>query len=75
MKKMQTGSLHIVISKLENLFSTFNEKFFNNELDKPVITVSPETTKVLMVGVPHGGLGNRAKIQKVIMKSICVLNI
>lgn len=42
---METGSLHIVISKLENLFSIFNEKFFNNELDKPVITVSPDTTK------------------------------
>lgn len=42
---METGSLHIVISKLENLFSIFNEKFFNNEFDKPVITVSPDTTK------------------------------
>ena len=31
--------------KLENLFSKFNEKFYNGELQTPVITVSPDTTK------------------------------
>lgn len=38
-------SLQQVIGKLEDLFSKFNEKFFNNELEKPVITCSPDTTK------------------------------
>lgn len=39
------NSLKVVISKLEDLFQKFNVKFFNNELEKPVITVSPDTTK------------------------------
>lgn len=38
-------SLKPVIEKLETLFSKFNKKFYNGELDKPVITVSPDTTK------------------------------
>jgi hypothetical protein len=38
-------SLQVVIGKLETLFDKFNEKFFNNELERPVITVSPDTTK------------------------------
>lgn len=38
-------SLHPVIGKLEKLFSSFNSKFYNGELEKPVITVSPDTTK------------------------------
>ena len=38
-------SLKPVIDKLENLFSKFNEKFYGGELQKPVITVSPDTTK------------------------------
>jgi rubrerythrin len=42
---MSNNSLQIVISELETLFSNFNTKFFNNELVKPVITVSPDTTK------------------------------
>jgi rubrerythrin len=42
---METNSLHTIIEQLEKLFSVFNERFFNNELQKPVITVSPDTTK------------------------------
>lgn len=42
---MKEQSLKPVIEKLEDLFSKFNEKFYNNELDKPIITVSPDTTK------------------------------
>ncbi len=38
-------SLSPVIVKLENLFSDFNNHFYNGELQKPVITVSPDTTK------------------------------
>lgn len=34
-----------IIEKLETLFSRFNEKFYNNELQMPIITVSPDTTK------------------------------
>lgn len=42
---MSETSLKPVIDKLENLFSKFNEKFYNNELQTPIITVSPDTTK------------------------------
>ena len=42
---MNKQSLKPIIEKLESLFSKFNEKFFNNELQTPVITVSPDTTK------------------------------
>lgn len=42
---MKETSLKPVIEKLENLFSKFNEKFYNGELQAPVITVSPDTTK------------------------------
>ena len=42
---MKEASLKPVIEKLENLFSKFNEKFYNGELQTPVITVSPDTTK------------------------------
>lgn len=42
---MKETSLKPVIEKLESLFSKFNEKFYNNELQTPVITVSPDTTK------------------------------
>lgn len=38
-------SLHSVIGKLETIFSSFNDRFYNGELQKPVITVSPDTTK------------------------------
>lgn len=42
---MSETSLKPVIDKLENLFSKFNEKFYNGELQKAIITVSPDTTK------------------------------
>ena len=42
---MKETSLKPVIEKLESLFSKFNEKFYNNELQTSVITVSPDTTK------------------------------
>lgn len=38
------NSLKIVIDKLEILFDKFNRKYFENELAKPIITVSPDTT-------------------------------
>ena len=38
---MSETSLKPVIDKLENLFSKFNEKFYNGELQKAIITVSP----------------------------------
>lgn len=42
---MGSNSLQSVIGKFESLFSKFNERFYNNELQTPVITVSPDTTK------------------------------
>lgn len=42
---MTETSLKPVIEKLEGLFSKFNQKFYNGELQTPVITVSPDTTK------------------------------
>ena len=41
---MNEQSLKPVIEKLEKLFSTFNKRFYNGELETPVITVSPDTT-------------------------------
>ncbi len=41
---MKIDSLQSIIEKLENLFSKFNKQFFNDELQKPIITVSPDTT-------------------------------
>lgn len=38
-------SLQNIIAKLEDLFSKFNEHFFSGELQKPIITVSPETPR------------------------------
>ena len=38
-------SIKTIVSNLESLFSKFNEQFYNNELQTPVITVSPDTTK------------------------------
>lgn len=40
----EQSSLKTVIEKLESLYSTFNNKFYNGELQVPVITVSPDTT-------------------------------
>lgn len=42
---MQDNSLKPVIEKLERLFSILNDRFYNGELQKPIITVSPDTTK------------------------------
>lgn len=42
---MQNSSLKPVIEMLESLFSALNNRFYNGELQKPVITVSPDTTK------------------------------
>lgn len=42
---MSEQSLKPIIDKLENLFSKFNQQFYNGELEKPIITVSPDNTK------------------------------
>lgn len=42
---MDNASLKPVITELESLFSKFNTRFFNDELQKPVITVSPDHTR------------------------------
>ena len=42
---MAERSLKPVIEKLEKLFSMFNQRFYNGELQTPVITISPDTTK------------------------------
>lgn len=38
------NSLKIIIENLESLFSKFNRRYFNSELQTPIITVSPDTT-------------------------------
>ncbi len=43
--KKNIGGLQSIISQLEDLFSNFNTKFFNGELQQPIITVSPDVTK------------------------------
>lgn len=43
--KMNNASLHEIIGQLETLFSKFNQKYFGNQVAKPVITVSPDTTQ------------------------------
>lgn len=42
---MAEQSLKLIIDNLENKFSRFNEKFYGGELQKPIITVSPDTMK------------------------------
>ena len=42
---MEKASLKAVIEKLESLFSKFNEQFYEGKIQKPVIAVSPDTTK------------------------------
>lgn len=42
---MASKSLKDTIQQLEDLFGIFNYKYFNGELSKPVITVSPDMTK------------------------------
>ena len=41
---MSEASLKPVIDELETLFSKFNARFFENKLESPVITVSPDHT-------------------------------
>lgn len=73
---MNEVSLKPVIEELENLFSKFNARFFADQLEKPVITISPDHTRGggPMAGVPAIRLG-RPVTMKATMKSICVLNI
>ena len=42
---MAEQSLKPIIEKLESLFSKFNEKFYAGELQRPVITVSPDAKR------------------------------
>ena len=42
---MANKSLRNTIQQLEDLFGVFNYKYFEGELSKPIITVSPDTTK------------------------------
>ena len=42
---MASKSIKNTIQQLEDLFEVFNYKYFGGELSKPVITVSPDTTK------------------------------
>ena len=39
---MTNNSIKPIIEELESLFSRFNEHYYNNELPKPVITLSPD---------------------------------
>ncbi|GHV06456.1 hypothetical protein FACS1894217_05170 [Clostridia bacterium] len=39
------NSIKEIVGQLESLFDTFNGHLFDGELDKPIITVSPDTTK------------------------------
>lgn len=39
------ASIKNIVTQLEELYSKFNEKFFRNELQKPVITLSPDSRK------------------------------
>lgn len=38
----QTATIRPVIEQLESLFSIFNKHFYQDELEKPIITVSPD---------------------------------
>lgn len=42
---MENASIKVVIEKLESLFSKFNHRYYEGKIQKPVITVSPDTTK------------------------------
>lgn len=39
---MYEASLQPIIDRLEDLFSLFNEHYYNSELEMPVITISPD---------------------------------
>lgn len=42
---MENQSLKNIIQKLEDLFEQFNSKFYNGQVQRPIITVSPDMTK------------------------------
>lgn len=42
---MQEQSLKVVIQKLEDLFEQFNKRFYEGQLEKAIITVSPDESK------------------------------
>lgn len=42
---MAEQSLKNIIQKLEDLFEQFNTKFYDGQVQIPVITVSPDMTK------------------------------
>lgn len=42
---MASKSLRNTIQQLEDLFEAFNKAYFENQLSKPVVTVSPDMTK------------------------------
>ena len=42
---MAEQSLKVIIQKLDGMFGQFNDKFFAGQVQKPIITVSPDTTK------------------------------
>lgn len=42
---MSNKTLKDTIEQLENLFGVFNKTYFENQLSKPIVTVSPDTTK------------------------------
>lgn len=41
---MENATIRPVIERLEQVFDTFNNQFYNNELERPVITVAQDTT-------------------------------
>ncbi|MCL2076821.1 MAG: SprT-like domain-containing protein [Oscillospiraceae bacterium] len=45
MGKSKVMGLQVVLGKLEQLFKTFNAHIFNGELETPVITIAPDTTR------------------------------
>lgn len=46
----ENASIKSVITNLEELFAVLNERFFGNNLCKPVITISPNSTKTNAFG-------------------------
>jgi ribosomal protein S27AE len=42
---MEKGSIRPMIENLEILFVALNNEYFNGELERPVITISPDSTK------------------------------
>lgn len=43
-------SLSAIVGKLESLFSSFNDYFYNGRLQKPVIIISPNSRRVNLLG-------------------------